>query len=182
MNYKIILALFFTFTLQACLIGSGENSKIEIGSADFPKMVGINLQGEKQQLPEAFDAKLNIVAIAFKREQQSDVDSWIKSTNEIISNNSKIKFYEIPLIYELNMFARTWINNGMRRGIPGEVARKRTITVYTDRNKFFKIMSMKEEKIYILLIDNKGRILWRDHGISSPQKINSLTKSIKANL
>jgi hypothetical protein len=178
MKYLSLLLIFFS--LSSCLIGSGENSKIEKNQNNFfPKIIGIDLEGNKKELPQAFSAKLNIVAVAFKREQQSDVDTWIKAVDDITAKNSEINFWEIPLIYELNSFKRAWVNNGMRFGIKDEQARKRTITVYTNRDEFFKIMKMKEDEIYVLLLDNKGKILWQINGVADEKKILLLNRAIK---
>jgi hypothetical protein len=166
--------------LQSCLIGSGKNSQIKINGENFPKIIGIDLQGKKQELPESFKGKINIVAIAFKREQQKDVDSWIIGVDEVIKNNPNVNFYEIPLIYELGAFSRMWINNGMRYGIPSEISRKRTITVYTDREKFFQIMKMKKDIVYVLILDDKGKILLRVEGEANDSKITSVKNFISS--
>ena len=114
--------------------------------------------------------------MAFKRKQQSEVDTWIKELDPILAKNSQISFYEIPLIYELSTFKRMWVNNGMRFGISDPIARKRTITVYTDRDEFFKITRMKEDSIYALLVNNSGKILWRVGGAANDKKIADLRK------
>lgn len=171
---KKISLFILLFTLQSC-IGAGNNSPIEANKNNyFPNVTGIDLEGKKQNLPAAFSNKLNLVIVAFKREQQIEVDTWIKAAEPILEKNSNLNFYEVPLIYELSAFKRMWVNNGMRFGIPNKVARKRTITVYTDREEFFKITGMREEKIYALLIDNKGKILWKKEGVASDKKILSL--------
>lgn len=168
------LALIF---LTSCAIGSGENSAMVVGQKGyFPQLVGIDLEGEKRQLPQSFDNKINIVAVAFKREQQENVNGWIKVADEITAKRSDVNFYELPLIYELNPVSRSFINNGMRRGVVGEKARKRTITVYTDRQKFFEVMKMKEEKIYLLVIDRKGKILQRIEGDATKKNVKELKK------
>jgi len=95
-----------------------------------------------------------------------------------LKENTNLSFYEIPLIYELSVFKRMFLNNGMRFGITDEVARKRTITVYTNRQEFFKITQMKEEQIYALLIDDNGKIIWRVVGIADDKKISDLKKII----
>lgn len=174
---KKIISLLLLFTLQSCIIGAGENSKIEANKNDhFPKITGIDLDGKKQNLPFAFKNKLNLVVVAFKREQQVEVDTWIKEIEPILKENPNLSFYEIPLIYEISHFGRMWINNGMRFGIPSEIARKRTITVYIDREKFFKITKMDENKIYALLINGAGEILWRIEGVANQDKITALKK------
>lgn len=176
---KKIILLTLLLTISSCMIGAGENSKIEANKNDyFPKITGIDLDGKKQNLPAAFKNKFNLVVVAFKREQQAEVDSWIKAIEPVLKKNPQLSFYEIPLIYELSSFKRMWVNNGMRFGIPDEVARKRTITVYTNREEFFQITKMKEDKIYALLISDSGKILWRRQGVADSGKIASLTKFI----
>jgi hypothetical protein len=172
-----LLALIF---LASCAIGSGENSAMIVGEKGyFPQLVGIDLEGERRELPKSFDNKINIVAVAFKREQQENVNGWIKVADEIIAKRSDVNFYELPLIYELNPVSRSFINNGMRRGVLGEKARKRTITVYTNREQFFEEMQMKEEKIYLLVIDQEGEILHRIEGDATSENVNSLKKKLK---
>ncbi len=197
---KNLTLLILLITLQSC-IGAGQNSKIaedevakttitktsriknlppkSIIGESFPTLTGIDLQGNQRQLPQSFDGKLNLVIVAFKREQQVEVDSWIKTFAEISAKNPQINFYEVPLIYELSAPSRWWINNGMRQGVKSEAARSRTITVYTDRAKFFNITKMKAEKIYALLIDKSGKILWQSEGSSTPENTKSLQNFLK---
>ena len=63
-------------------------------------------------------------------------------------------------------------------GFPDAAARKRTITVYTNRDEFFKISKMKEDEIYALLINKDGKILWSDEGVVNDKKIKDLMKVI----
>lgn len=179
-NFMKKISLFvLLLALQSCMIGAGKNSKIEEGKNNhFPIISGIDLDGKIRELPAAFNNKSNLVIVAFKREQQAEVDTWIKAVEPILKENSKLSFYEIPLIHELSSFRRMWVNNGMRFGIPSEEARKRTITVYTDRDKFFAITKMKEDQIYALLLNDSGKILWRSEGVADEKKVKALKKMI----
>lgn len=178
-NFKIIniISLFF---LTSCFIGSGKNSEIIFSSnKQFPKISGIDLNGNGHDLPEAFKGKYNLIAIGFEREHQEDINTWIKVADQIIQEKANINFYEIPVIYKLGSFSRLWVNNGMRLGIQDKNARKRTITVYLDREKFFENMQMKGDRIYVLLLDNKGKILWKTEGKANENSLKSLNNFIK---
>lgn len=178
-NLTFLILLIFT---TSCLIGSGQNSQINFSKNNyFPQLSGIDLTGKERILPAAFNNDFNLVVVAFRREQQSSVDKWIKAVKPILKNNNNLSFFEIPLIYELSGFKRMWINNGMRLGIPNLEARKRTITVYTNRDKFFEITNMQEAKIYALLLNNKGKILWQSEGVPSDNTIKKLKSLIKTN-
>ncbi|MFM8185820.1 MAG: hypothetical protein ACKN9I_02705 [Alphaproteobacteria bacterium] len=177
---KNFFAIMSLIALTSCFIGSGENSKIlNLGEKKFPKLTGIDLNGNKKLLPESFVGNLNIVAIGFEREHQEAINTWISVADEIIEKNPEIKFYEVPLIYELSTFSRAWVNNGMRFGIQNEIARKRTITVYTNRDEFFNIMQMKGDRIYVAITTNEGDVLWLAEGIATKEKTESLQKFIK---
>lgn len=160
-------------------IGAGKISTVKPqGENYFPKMEGIDLLGEMRQLPESFEGKLNIVTVAFEREHQKDVNEWIALADEIMQEHPDVKFYEIPVIYEINAPYRFWVNNGMRSGILEPEARERTITVFTDREKFTGIMNMNTEIIYTLLLDQKGKILWRSPGVLTEENAEDLANEI----
>ena len=179
---KTILAAMTIFGLTAC-IGSGENSTVETNGYDvIPHMIGKDLLGEDRAIPDSFEGQLNIVIFAFERKQQANVDTWIPHAEAFEEESDLIQFYEIPLIYEMNAFMRGWVNNGMRSGIPSEKARERTITVYTNRNKFFNLMNMDKDNIYILLANADGEILWSTSGDATPEKIQLLQEAIADNL
>jgi hypothetical protein len=176
---KLLLSIAAALTLSAC-IGAGDNSPLQSqGDNRFPAMTGIDLMGEERPLPDSFKGDLNIVTLAFEREQQENVNTWIPHAEKMEEEYKNVRFYEVPLIYEMNMVMRSWVNNGMRSGIPDEEARERTITVYTDRNKFLNMMNMQTETIYTLLLDSDGTILWRAKGDATDEKLQELRKTIQ---
>ncbi len=169
-----LISMVAVMALSAC-IGPGDNSGVKgQGENILPEMTGIDLLGQERTIPSTFTGKWNIVAIAFEREQQEDVNTWIPVADEMMLEIDGLKFYEVPLIYEMNMAMRSWVNNGMRAGISDPVARERTITVYTDREKFLSLMDMDTDSIYVLLVDAQGKILWRHEGIATPEAIRAL--------
>ena len=165
--------------LSSC-IGMGENSEIKaMGEKNFPVMTGIDLLGEERILPKSFTGRFNLVAVAFEREQQEDVNTWIPVAEKLMQKHSSLKFYEIPLIYKMNAAMRGWINIGMRAVIEDKTSRERTITVYTDRDKFTSLMNMQTQSIYVLLLDDKGKIHWKHEGVTTEKAIQSLSRLLE---
>lgn len=178
MRSKFILVATI-FLLSAC-IGAGENSVMQpVKQGYFPQLQGIDLLGEDRAIPETFAGQLNIVAVAFKREQQSDVDPWISVALDIMQDDETVRFYELPVIYEASATFRAWVNNGMRSGIADIAARERTITIYTNREAFLEEMNMTLDRITLLLLDNRGKILWRSDGSATKQKVIDLKAKIQ---
>jgi len=158
-------------------IGAGKNSSLQFqeeGPQSLPVMTGINLVGEEITLPRQLKGQRNILAFAFEQEQQEDVNSWIPVGEELENAYPDVRFYEVPVIYEMGAVSRMWVNNGMRSGIPSDQARERTITVYTDRDKFLNHMEMNKESIYVVVANPQGEVLWREKGPATDKKVQAL--------
>jgi hypothetical protein len=130
----------------------------------FPSATGANLQRKKMTLPADFGGEQNIILVAFEQWQQKTVNTWLPFVEQ-----------------RMNFLARTFINEGMRAGIPDAKARDRTITLYLDKQSFRQALGLRHERdIYILIVDRKGNISWRAEGAFTPEKGEALTRAIEA--
>jgi predicted transcriptional regulator len=103
--------------------------------------------------------------IAFKREQQADIDTWLKVMPAVTQKHAGLHYYELPTIQKSNVMVRWFIDNGMRGGIPDQQQRARTITLYIDKAPFKKSLGIQsEDSVYAMLIDKAGKVLWRADG------------------
>jgi hypothetical protein len=146
----------------------------------FPNVSGSNLQRQQLTLPQNFQGERNLVFVAFEQWQQTQVDTWIPFARQLEESYPAVRYYELPTIRRLNTLARTFINEGMRAGIPDLVARERTITLYLDKKRFREALQLPgEDDIYVLLLDRQGRVLWRAEGAFTPDKGESLASAIR---
>jgi hypothetical protein len=77
------------------------------------------------------------------------------------------------------VISRTFINEGMRAGIPDQKARQRTITFYIDTAKFMQATAIPSKNdVHIFLVDRKGNILWRTTGNFDEGKGTTLMQTI----
>lgn len=145
----------------------------------FPAVTGSNLQRKKYDLPQDFQGKINLVFIAFQQWQQSQVDSWLPFAQQLETTYAGLHYYELPTIRRLNLFSRSFINEGMRAGIPNPTARERTITLYVDILQFRDSLGISDEgNIVIFLLDQQDNIIWREYGIFNSKKGESLETCI----
>lgn len=146
----------------------------------FPAVTGYNLLRQKLSLPQDFQGELNLVLIAFQQWQQGQVDTWIPFARQLERDHPEVRYYELPTIRRLNVLSRTFINEGMRVGIPDPIARERTITLYVDKNEFRQALQLpREDNIYVLLLDRQGKVLWRAEGALTPEKGESLAAAVR---
>jgi hypothetical protein len=149
--------------------------------ARFPEIEGKNLDGKRFRLPRDFEGAMNLVIVAFQREQQLVVNTWLPTADLLENIYPELRFYELPTISRMNPFVRWFINTGMRSGIKEPKSRRKTITLYLDKEAFRKSLGIaNEELISILLVDKTGKILWRSEGTCDVEKAKNLSDFLKA--
>ena len=131
----------------------------------FPNVTGKNLNGTAFHLPADFASPVNLVFVAFLREQQDDVDSWKPFVTELKAKYPQLGVYEVPTLSRGYALIRGFIDGGMRSGIPDPNVRATTITLYLDKGAFDRELGIDSETaITVLLVRPSGEILWRTTG------------------
>jgi hypothetical protein len=149
----------------------------------FPEVTGSNLLRSKITLPDDLQGELNILFIAFYQWHQALVDSWVPWAQQIEQAHPNVQFYEIPVIRKMNFLSRTFINEGMRAGIPNPTSREKTITLYLDKEELRRALEIPdEETIRILILDHQGNILSQTEGAFSQEKADFLFEAIQEHL
>jgi hypothetical protein len=131
----------------------------------FPRVEGSNLEGRRFTLPTDFEGEYNVVLVAFRREQQNDVDTWLPFLRDVATSGRNVRVYELPTLNKTYRLMRGFIDGGMARGIPERATREATITLYIDKSPFKEALSIESEaQISTFLVRRDGRILWRADG------------------
>ena len=90
---RIVGSLLGALTLTGC-IPAGLNSPIQssgVAGVTFPSVVGIDLEGKEISLPSGLSGRRNLVAIAFKREHQPVVDTWIAGVEPLLAQDPEFR-------------------------------------------------------------------------------------------
>ena len=168
-------------TLLLGTMGAGNMPQSDANSARFPKLTATNLENREFHLPQDFAGERNLVLIAFQRDQQKSLDTWLREMPRFQQADAGFQYYELPTIDRLNGLARWFIDSGMRRGIPDKNARARTITLYIDKKPFEESLQLPtEQTVYALLVDRSGKVLWRAEGPFDESKGEGLLKALQS--
>src|SRR5512146_1184526 len=147
----------------------------------FPRVQGANLERRSLTLPDDFAGERNLVLIAFKREQQFEIDTWIPAARQLAREYPDFRYYELPTISRNVPLARWWLDGAMRAGIPDRAAREATITLYLDKTAFRQALQLpREETIYALLVDRAGQVYWRAEGRATDEAVRALSQALAA--
>jgi hypothetical protein len=168
------IALFFRIAPR--------KSKLQIyqKKGKFPVVTGFNLERKELEFPRDLAGKVNLLFVPFLRNHQDDVDTWIPTARQIEYDYEGFIYYELPTLSSMSTLYRTFLNEGMRAGIPDSTSRQRTITLYLDKEQFKSALDIPSEReIYLFLVDQAGEILWRAVGGYSQEKAGDLLQYIQ---
>jgi hypothetical protein len=160
-------------------------SRLEVGSnrGRFPTVSGSNLNRRELEFPRDFRGGLNLLFVPFLQPQQVVVNTWIPLADSLEASVPEFAYFELPTIDELPALSRTFINEGMRAGIPNARARERTVTLYIDTTTFMRALGISSKnEVHVLLVDRRGVILWRTTGSFDQAKGIELGQAIASHL
>ncbi|MCB0131722.1 MAG: hypothetical protein KDD78_12770 [Caldilineaceae bacterium] len=145
----------------------------------FPTVTGTNLARQALEFPRQFEGERNLVFVAFLQSQQTIINTWLPFAQELEATTPNLAYYELPVIDDRSMLSRTFINEGMRAGIPDPTARARTITLYLDTARFRAALEIPgRDDVHVLLVARTGEILWRTTGALEAAKAESLRHAL----
>jgi hypothetical protein len=131
----------------------------------MPLVTAKDLNKKSITWPRDFTTDRTVLIIAFERDQQSMVDSWVKGLG--LKENKSVSWYEAPVINNPGKLIRGFIDNGMRKGIPTPEARSHVVTLYVKKKEFMKAMQINDEDVHVLVVDRNGKVMTRSKGIYS---------------
>jgi hypothetical protein len=130
--------------------------------------------------PDDFGGEMNLVFIAFLRNHQDLIDEWVPVAEQLAQEFPGFAYYEFPTLPRKGPIYRTFLNEGMRAGIPSRTTRARTITLYLDKRAFRKALDINNEKhMWVYLFDRSGEVLWRTEGRLTKEKGQALRKVLR---
>lgn len=140
-----------------------------------PVVAGRDIDGNDFVVPTDFAGDLNLVLMAFTREHQFDVNTWLPHARELEASRQGFRVYEVPTLWEMSWFQRKRLDFLMSTGIREPLARATTITLYTNLQAMQSAIGIPNfEAIQVLLVDREGLVMWRAEGAFSSAKFEGL--------
>jgi hypothetical protein len=139
----------------------------------FPAVNAKTLAGQETTIPDDAAGKVTLVCVAFLRETQAQLDSWLNPFYEKFGRREDIMFYEVPMISGGYKFMKLIIDGGMRGGLP-EFKHKHVVTMYGDVESYMQVLNLDARNGYAFLLDRGGSIRWQQQGFSSAATLDSL--------
>ena len=143
--------------------------------AVFPTVSGHNLNGRLVEIPRDLGGRVNLIFIAFTREQQREVNSWQPFVADLTGRHAGVRAYELPTLGRSYALIRGFLDGIMRSAIPDEGTRDATVTLFIDKGPFDRALAITSERaIAVFLVKPSGEILWGTSGAFDPANPPSL--------
>jgi len=179
----LVAGMVFLFVASVPLYAADAESGVKGADMDasvnpnigrkFPVVKAKTLAGQETTVPDDAAGKVTLVCVAFLRESQSQLDSWLNPFYEKFGSRDDIMFYEVPMIAGGYRFMKPIIDGGMRGGLP-EFKHKHVVTMYGDVQSYQQALGLDARSGYAFLLDREGTIRWQAQGFSSPATLVSL--------
>ena len=131
----------------------------------FPTVEARALDGRKLMLPDELDGGRNLLAVAFQRRHQTDVDTWLDEFTSLGEEHEDLFTGEVPTLSRRWAPVRGFIDGGMAAAIPDPQTRASTMTVYGDVSRVSDSLGLPDRvRIAVVLCDREGRVFWLHRG------------------
>ena len=132
----------------------------------FPTLTADDLNGVSHTLPSGLPGNPTIVFIAYKQNQQEDVNTWVYGLG--LDPYTGPEFVELPVVGAGASLMRGFIDNGMRSGITDTKLRERTITIYQNVSVVNDPLGFSgRDDIRVLVVKQNGEVVWSTSGAAT---------------
>jgi hypothetical protein len=164
---------------QPSRLGSVSNTDRDSSAPHFPTVEARALDGRRLILPDDLDGGRNLLAVAFQRRHQSDVDTWLDEFESLKKDHEDLFTGEVPTLSRRWAPVRGFIDGGMAAAIPDPRTRATTMTVYGDVSRVSDSLGLPDrEKIAVVLCDREGRVAWLHRGPRSDEAASGLRAAL----
>jgi hypothetical protein len=179
MKIRTVLVLLGITALIACVHARAQDANPAKALGRMPTVEAESLSEIPMTVPAQLPAEKTLVLIAFEREQQTVLNTWVVGLN--LTDNT-LPWIETPVIGKGYGLIRGFINGGMRRGIQDTALRDRTVTLYTDPVALRKEMNLTGDgkTVWVTVVDRAGWVHAKAEGVYSADKAKPLLDALQA--
>jgi hypothetical protein len=151
------------------------------GPMIFPRVTARDLEGQTVEIPAGLSGTVNLVVLAFKRDHQYPIETWMPHFARLESDHPGFEVWEVPALSRSYRIWRGAIDGGMGAGVPDPHARRHTLTAYVDVRGLQRALKLPDlDEIHLFLLDQSGSVRWQGHGAYNEATLAALTAALRA--
>ena len=150
-----------------------------VHSQTLPRLEGETLSGKQIVIPDDARGKIALMVIGFTKKSSQATQAWEQRFKKDFGNDQSYAVYPVAVLEAVPGFIRGMVTSGIRRGIP-PAEQDRFVTLFRGEAGLKRFVAYSgPDEAYLLLLDAKGVIQWRGHGLFREQDYAVLQSAAK---
>lgn len=148
-------------------------------SETLPRLKGETLADKPIVLPDDAHGKIALLVIGFTRKSSQATRAWGQRFNMDFGSDQRYVRYQVAVLEEVPRLIRGMVTSGIRREIAaGE--QEHFVTLFNTEADLKRFVAYSApDEAYLLLLDVKGEVRWRGHGLFREQDYAALQHAAK---
>ncbi len=147
----------------------------------LPSLMAKRLDQQPMPLPQGLPSDRTLALIAFSKNQQPEVDSWIDGLQ--LRRDPAINWLRMPVLQDPgHAQGRSAIENRLLARYASSGERERMVPVFTDRAAFIRAAGLNgPHNAYAVVLNRNGDVLARAEGLFNMDKASALRETLGSN-
>jgi hypothetical protein len=148
-------------------------------SETLPRLAGEALSGKQIVLPGDANGKIALLVIGFTKKSSQATRAWGQRFKKDFGNDQRYVVYQVAVLENVPRFIRGTVTSSIRLGIPPE-EQEHFVTLFNGEADLKRFLSYSgPDEAYLLLLNARGEIRWRAHGVFREQDYAALQDAAK---
>jgi hypothetical protein len=153
---------------------------VALAEDQLPKLTAETLSGDHISLPGDTKVAAYILSFGFSHKSDKAVAAWDKLIAPKYTTESRVAYYEIPVMEGLPGLVKPMVLHGMRKVIP-RPEQARFAPIYSDEMALKGIVGFsKPEAAYVVVATPEGKVVWNSHTSASDAELQELERAVAA--
>jgi hypothetical protein len=145
----------------------------------LPRLEGETLSKKPIVLPDSAQGKIALLVMGFSKKGGQATGPWEKQFKNDFGADQRYVVYPIAVLEDVPRFIRGMVTSGIRSSTPQSEQDHFVILVHGEQDLKHFVGYSAPDEAYLLLLDAKGEIRWRGHGLFKDEDYTALKNVAK---
>ena len=144
----------------------------------IPAIRAKTLAGTDIVLPQPGSTQILILVLGFSHKSAENCAPWGKRLSIDFRSDTRVAYYQLPVLQGAPSFVRPMILRGMRKDMPAD-QQAHFIPILDREDEWKKLVNFSgPDDAYILLTDPHGHVVWQMHGLLTDASYDALESTL----
>ena len=162
----------------ACLASVALSAALACAES-LPRLEGETLSKKPIVLPDAAHGKIALLVMGFTKKGGQATGPWQKQFKNDFGADQEYVVYSVAVLEDVPRFIRGMVTSGIRSSTPPSEQDHFVILVRGEQDLKHFVGYSAPDDAYLLVLDAKGEIRWRGHGLFKDEDYEALKNVAK---